>query len=387
MIVFGKRTRWVLIVLLLVAAVTAGTFSVLRLRSAPTAVALVNSDSGPLGARIANDLRDSGTRHWEVVDSASTADYAAVVTLPADLTADITSLATDKPTKAQVTVATHRRADPNVVNDAVNEVTKKISAAGLDTVFAAMNTARGQVSQVAMTSQLLSAGVQAAADGAGQFTGGADQMMDFLNQAKAGAGQLTSGIDSLNATLSAATTQANSLATALDSTGVTLGQVSQAANGLSSGLNTVVPLLQGLPFAGDPQLASIITQLQGLQNIATQADTQLSGFANLTGTAVTPDTQVGQLLRDAAAKLGDASGQLNQGASLAKSIPQIADQAGTQLQQAIQLVTQGLGQMQAITRTLGNQTTQALNALPQRGVAQQTTISAALTDPVDIVRT
>lgn len=383
---FGKRSRWVLIVLLLATAVAASVVGIGRLRAAPTAVALVNGDSGPLGARIAKDLQASGIRHWEVVDEASTSDYAAVVTLPADLTTDINSLVTDKPKKAQVTVATHDRADPNLVNDAVSEVTKKVSAAGLDTLFSTLNGARLQVSQIAGTSGMLSAGVQAAADGAQQFSGGADQLTDFLAQAKAGAGQLTSGIDALNSTLSAATTQANQLATALDSTGVTMWQVSQAASALSGGLNVVVPLLQGLPIAGDPQLASVITQLQGLRNIANQADVQLSGFANLTGTQVTPDTKVGQLLRDAAGRLNDASTQLNQGASLAQSIPAIADQAGAQLVTAMQALTGGVAQLQSVTKLLSNQTDQAMGALPQLGVPQQTAIAAALTDPVDIVR-
>ncbi|MFE2960856.1 YhgE/Pip domain-containing protein [Nocardia tengchongensis] len=383
---FGKRSRWVLVVLLLAAAVVAGAVGITRLRSAPTAVALINDDSGPLGARIAKGLQDSGTRHWDVVDEASAADYAAVVTLPADLSADINSLVTDKPKKAQVTVTTHDRADPNLVNDAVTEVTKKVSAAGLDTLFSTMNTARLQVSQISGTSGLLSAGVQAAADGAQQFSGGADQLTGFLAQAKAGAGQLTSGIDALNATLSAATTQANQLATALDSTGVTMWQVSQAASTLSGGLNLVVPLLQALPFAGDPQLASVITQLQGLQNVANQADVQLSGFAKLTGTQVTPDTKVGQLLRDAAGRLNDASAQLNQGASLAQSIPAIADQAGAQLVTAMDALTGGVAQLQSVTKLLSNQTNQAMGSLPQLGVPQQTVIAAALTDPVDIVR-
>ncbi|WP_458688003.1 YhgE/Pip domain-containing protein [Nocardia tengchongensis] len=383
---FGKRSRWVLVVLLLAAAVAAGAVGITRLRSAPTAVALINDDSGPLGARIAKGLQDGGTRHWDVVDEASAADYAAVVTLPADLSADINSLVTDKPKKARVTVTTHDRADPNLVNDAVTEVTKKVSAAGLDTLFSTMNTARLQVSQISGTSGLLSAGVQAAADGAQQFSGGADQLTGFLAQAKAGAGQLTSGIDALNATLSAATTQANQLATALDSTGVTMWQVSQAASTLSGGLNLVVPLLQALPFAGDPQLASVITQLQGLQNVANQADVQLSGFAKLTGTQVTPDTKVGQLLRDAAGRLNDASAQLNQGASLAQSIPAIADQAGAQLVTAMDALTGGVAQLQSVTKLLSNQTNQAMGALPQLGVPQQTVIAAALTDPVDIVR-
>ncbi|MFI1914851.1 YhgE/Pip domain-containing protein [Nocardia sp. NPDC020380] len=382
---FGKRTRWALIVLLAAAVVAAGAVGYLRLAKSPTGIALINHDTGPQGAKIAKALQDSGSP-WHVVGSASTADYAAVITLPADLSADITSLATDKPQKAQVTVESARRADKDTVNDAVNDVTKRISAAGLDSLFAATNAARGQVSQVQFTSQLLNAGVQAAADSAGQFQGGAGQMLDFLQQAKAGAGQLTSGIDALNGTLGAATTQANQLATALDSTGVTIGQVGNAASGLSSGLNLVLPLLQALPFANDPQLAPIITQLQGLQTIANQANAQLAGFASLTGTQLTSDTQVGQLLRDAAGKLSEASVQLNQGAQLAQSIPQIADTASTELTAALQAMTGGVGQLQTVSNNLGKQANQALQALPQRGVQQQAAISSVLTDPVEIVR-
>ncbi|MBL1077673.1 hypothetical protein JK358_25045 [Nocardia sp. 2] len=383
----GKRTRWALFVLLLAAAVGAGAVGYLRWAAdAPTGIALINGDTGPMGAKIVTALQDSGSREWEAVDEASTADYAAVITLPTDLSSSITSLATDQPQRAQVTVATNDRADPYLVNDAVNEVTRRISAAGLDSLFATMNSARGSISQVAFTSQLLSAGVNAAAEGAGQFESGADQMLAFLESAKSGASQLTSGIDALNATLTAATTQANELATALDSTGVTIGQVSQAANGLSSGLNIVLPLLRGLPFAGDPQLANAIGQLEGLQVVANQATSQLAGFGELTGTVVTDDTQIGQLLRDAASRLGDAAAQLNQGAALAESIPSIADQASTQLLAAMTALTSGVSQLQSVTTTLGQQATQALNTIPQRGVAQQSVIATALTDPVDIVR-
>ncbi|MFF2552841.1 hypothetical protein ACFVUS_17680 [Nocardia sp. NPDC058058] len=380
------RTRLALFALLLVAAVTTGVIAYLRMSPAPTGVALINGDTGPTGAKIARALQDSGTREWDVVDSASTDDYAVIITLPTELSADIASLGTDKPQRAQVTVTTNDRADANIVNDAVNDVTKKISASGLDTLFASMNSARGKLQQVSMTSTLLSAGVQAAADGAQQFGSGADEMLAFLDQAKAGAGQITSAITELNTTVGAATKQANDLGTALDSTGVTVGQVSQAADQLSSGINAIVPLLQGLPFAGDPQLASIITQLQGLQVVANQAGSQLNGVGDLVGTAVTPETRIGQLLHDGATRLGDASAQLNQGGQLAASIPALADQGKTQLVAALSALTSGVSQLQAVTTTLGNQATQALNALPQRGVPQQSAIASALTDPVEIVR-
>ncbi len=385
--VSGKRTRLVLLVLVAAVAVAAGAVGYLRWSvNAPTAVAIIDADTGKTGATIVKALQDSGTRDWTEVEEASTGDYAVIVTLPADLSDSIASLATDKPHKAQVTVTTNDNADPNLVNEAVNEVTKKISASSLDTLFASMNSARGQVSQVALTANILGAGVQAAADGASQFTGSADDMLSFLEQAKTGAAQLTSGIESLNSTLNAATSQANQLAATLDSTGVTFGQVTSTASQLSNGLNIVLPVLRGLPFAADPQLASVITQLEGLQSIANQASDQLSGFAALTGTTITPDTQIGQLLRDAGSRLGDAGSQLNQGADLAKSIPEIADTARTQVTTAIQTLTAGVTQLQAITNTLGKQADQALNTLPQRTVGQQSQIATMLADPVEIVR-
>ncbi|WP_067574037.1 hypothetical protein [Nocardia acidivorans] len=382
----GKRRVLVLFAVLLTAAIAAGVVAYLRSSPAPTGVALINGDTGPTGAKIVRALQDSGTRDWNVVDSADTDEYAVIITLPTDLSADIASLGTDKPKKAQVTVTANDRADADTVNGAVNEVTKRISASGMDTLFASMNNARGQMQQVAFTSTLLNAGVQAAADASQQFGSGADEMLAFLDQAKVGAGQITSAITELNSTVSAATTQANDLATALDSTGVTVGQVSQAANQLSTGINAIVPLLQGLPFAGDPRLASIISQLQGLQTVANQAGTQLNGVGELVGTTVTPETQLGQLLRSGATRLGDASAQLNQGGQLAASIPALADQGKTQLLGALNALSSGVTQLQSVTTTLGNQATAALNALPQRGVPQQSAIASALSDPVDIVR-
>ncbi|WP_245720042.1 hypothetical protein [Nocardia uniformis] len=381
-----RRLGFALLALVLAGALAAGVVGYLRWSASPTAVALINTDAGPLGERITKSLQNSGTHEWDVVDEASTADYAVIVTLPTDLTTSVASLVTDKPQRAQVTATTHDNADPYLVNDAVNEVTRQISAAGMDAMFAATSAARGQVSQVAFTASLLGAGVGAAADAAGQFSGGTDQMLGFLESAKSGAGQLTSAIAVLNSTVSAATTQANQLATALDTTGVTVGQVQQTSTALSSGLDSILPLLRALPFAGDPQLADIITQLQGLQNIADQAGGQLSGFGEIVGTEVTPDTRIGTLLRDAAARLGDASAQLSQGAQLAESIPQIADEGAAQLLAAVDALTAGVDQLQSITTTLNNQANSALATLPQRSGTQSSQVAITLADPVVIVR-
>ncbi|MGY2060918.1 hypothetical protein ACW9HQ_39130, partial [Nocardia gipuzkoensis] len=208
-----------------VGAIAGGVLWWLRPDAAPTAIALVNSDTGPTGAKVVKALRADGSHDWQAVKpgDADTSDYAAVITLPADLSTSVGSLATAQPHRAQLTVATNADADPNLVNDAVTKVTQRISAAGVDDTLAAVSSARGSVQQVAFTTQLLGAGVQMAADASNQFGGGADQMLGFLNTAKAGAGQLTAGIGQLNDTLGAATTQADSMAATLDATGVTIG--------------------------------------------------------------------------------------------------------------------------------------------------------------------
>jgi putative membrane protein len=372
-------------------ALTAGTGGVVWWRhspDAPTGIAIVNSDTGQTGARIVRALQDGGAHDWTAATpgTAGTANYAAVITLPADLSSSLGTLAGAQPHRAQLTVETNRNADPKLVDDAVNEVTRRIGAAGVDATLAAVTTARGSVQQVAFTTELLSAAVTMADNASGQFTGGAGQLLGFLDSAKAGAGQLTAGIDQLNTALAAATTQANSLAGALDATGLTIGQISQSATQLGTGLDQIVPLLRGLPFANDPQLADIIGKLDALRGLSSQVGTQLTGFAQLAGSSTDPNTPVSQLLRDAAQKLNDAGAQLNQGAGLAKQVPQLADQGAAQLQGAIQALTGGVQQLQQIVGNLNTQTGKALAALPVRSSTQQSALATNLSDPVDIVR-
>ncbi|MBF6171629.1 YhgE/Pip domain-containing protein [Nocardia blacklockiae] len=386
----AKRTRWFALagVLVVAGGVTGGLLWLRESTAAPTAVAIVNTDTGTTGAKIVKGLRDGGIREWTVAEpgGASTADYAAVITLPGDLSSSLATLTSTQPHRAQVTVDTNAHADANLVNDAVNEVTRRISAAGVDQTLAAVGTARGSVQQVALTSQLLGAGVQQAADASGQFTGGADEMLGFLNTAKDGAVQLNAGIAQLNSTLGAATAQAEGLASALDATGLTIGQISSTADTLSTGLNQTLPLLRALPFANDPRLADIIGKLDALQGVAGQAGAQLSGFAQLTGSNTDPNTPVSTLLRDAANRLSDAGAQLNQGAELAKQVPLLADQGASQLTGAIAALTGGVQQLQQIVANLNTQAGNALNALPAHSGNQQSAIATNISDPVEIVR-
>ncbi|WP_433728206.1 hypothetical protein ACQP0C_38310 [Nocardia sp. CA-129566] len=387
----GNRARWALFA---VAVLTAGALggaitACTRSSSAPSGIALVNADTGPTGARIAQALQQEGGGYeWTVgkPGEINADDYAAVITLPADLTESMGTLASAQPKRAKVTVDTHKGADTNLVNGAVNTVTHRVGAAGVDAALAAVAQARTQMTSVQFTTQLLNAGVNAAAAGADQFSSGADQLLGFLSFAKAGSAQLTSAIALLNSTVSGAAAQANQLASALDSTGVTIGQVQQTANTVSGGLDQILPLLRALPFAGDPQVVDIIGKLEGLRNVSGQAGSQLSGLGELVGSAVDPSTDLGTLLRTVVDRLTGASAQLAEGAKLAEGLPQLADQGGAQLVSAIGQLTGGVTQLQQIVTNLSTQTDKAVATLPQRSTSQQSALALALTDPVEIVR-
>lgn len=355
----------------------------------PGGIALVNADTGPTGARIAQGLQqDGGGYEWTVgkPGEINADDYAAVITLPADLTESMGTLASAQPRRAKVTVDTHKGADENLVNGAVNAVTHRVGAFGVDAALAAVAQARTQMTSVQFTAQLLSAGVNAAAAGADQFSSGADQLLGFLTYAKEGSAQLTSAIALLNSTVSGAAAQADQLASALDSTGVTIGQVQQTANTVSGGLDQILPLLRALPFAGDPQVTDIITKLEGLRNVSGQAGPQLNNLGELVGSSVDPSTDLGTLLRTVVDRLTSASAQLAEGAELAEGLPQLADQGGAQLVSAIGQLTSGVTQLQQIVTNLSTQTDKAVAALPQRSSAQQSALALALTDPVEVVR-
>ncbi|WP_336087140.1 hypothetical protein [Nocardia sp. SSK8] len=356
--------------------------------SAPTGIALVNADTGPTGERVAKAVQDAGGYEWTLAKpgEVDAADYAAVITLPADLTASMATLATPDPKRAKVTVTTHEGADTGTVNGAVDVVTHRIGASGVDAALAAVAQARNQMTSVQFTAQLLSAGVNAAAAGADQFSGGAEEMLGFLDFAKQGAGELTAAIELLNQTVDGAAKQATQLADALDATGVTVAGVQRSAAAMGSGLDQILPPLRSLPFANDPQLAEIITKLEALQTVSKQAGTQLDGLSELTGAAVDPNTELGTLLRTVVERLNTARDQLTQGAALAEGLPALAEQGGAQLVSAMEQLTSGVGAMQNIVGNLNTQTGKALEALPPRGQAQQSALALALTDPVEVVR-
>ncbi|WP_425296673.1 YhgE/Pip domain-containing protein, partial [Nocardia abscessus] len=130
----GKRARWALLAVALVSAgfLGAGISACAGTDRGPTAIALVDVDKGPTGARVVKALQEAGGYEWQAVAESAldTDDYAAVITLPADLTESMGTLADAEPKRAKVTVATHEDADAELVHGAVTAVTHRIGAGG-----------------------------------------------------------------------------------------------------------------------------------------------------------------------------------------------------------------------------------------------------------------
>lgn len=143
-----------------------------RSSAAPTGIALVNADSGPTGERVVQAVQEVGEYEWTVLAAgeADVDDYAAVITLPADLTESMGTLAGPQPRRAQVTVATHAGADGELVDGAISTVTQRIGAVGVEAALSATAAARTEMTSVQFSAQLLNAGVNAAAAGADQFS-------------------------------------------------------------------------------------------------------------------------------------------------------------------------------------------------------------------------
>ncbi len=370
----------------MVAGTVAGGVIATHDRGAPDDIAIVNSDTGPVGAAISRSLTESDSEKWtEAGPGAQAADHAAVITLPADLSTSLTTFTSARPHRAQLTVVTNEQADTALVDAAVTEVTRRISAAAVDNNLAAVAQARGSMQQAAFTSQLLDAGVRTASGAADQFGGEAQQMLDVLNSARTGAGALTARLGEVHTALGQAGTQADDLAGAFDATGVTLGDISSSAAAMSSGLDQVLPVLRALP-AADPRLTDVIGKLEALNTIASRTTSQLTGLTQLTGSSSGPDVGLGTVLHDAAHRLGTVRSELDRGAALAGRIPQLADEAAGQLQTALQTVGSGVTQMQLISTNLTDQTGTALAALPAHSSGGQSALATNLSDPVDVVR-
>ncbi|NKY59134.1 YhgE/Pip domain-containing protein [Nocardia flavorosea] len=380
------RTASVSLVLLIGAA--AGVTAYTRVSAAPTGIALVNADTGPTGARVLESVQQTGGYDWHILpaEAAVAGDYAAVITLPADLTDAMTTLAGHSPRRARLTVEIHDDAENATVEGAITTVSRQIGAAGITTALEATAHARTHISSAQFTAQLLGTGLDATVVGTEQFAAGTEQLLDLVEVAETGVAQLSSAIDSLTSMLDDVAEQAGQLATALDTTEITLSDARQAADATTTGLDRILPVLHALPGADAAPIADIIAKLQAVRDVSGQVATQLDDPAGQFGTGTDPDAGLGTTLHDLAGRLTSISDQLDQGSALAGDIPGRADEGVAQLLDAAELLESGIGRLQHMVSLLGTQTAEASAASAPAGPAHQAALAQALVDPVEVVR-
>jgi putative membrane protein len=352
----------------------------------PDQIALVNDDAGPIGNRIVEALRPTGRFLIEEdSNSANRSRYAARIVLPGDLTNAVSSVTSGEPRRARLEVLVDPDADSARVDNALEEVTSHIRIEGVRETLATVRAARDLIGQASLTTRVLRAGVNDAADTSERFRADADHMLASLTQAKRRATEIQTRVDELNTMVDELGSRLERVSTTLDKTGVTVGHLVDGAMQVSAGLNQAVPALRSLPFAHDPALAPIIANLEALQDLAQQTGDQVYGFADLAGIAVGPATRVSTLVRDGVVRLSSARDELKASVAFARQVPKLADEGARQLIAAQRQLDDGLGKMRTVLGNLDQLTSDALSALPEPGRDTQA-IAAIVDNPVEIER-
>lgn len=346
-------------------------------------VAIVNEDKGTAGAAIVKNLQADTDFTWAETSSEDAASHDASITLPPDLSQSVASLSTPNPQRATVAV-TGPEGTANRLSDLV---TDQVRALGIDGALGSVNSARSTLSMLTLNTQLLGAGVNAAKDGANQFSSGVTELTGYLDTARDGSGQLAAAIGQLDSVVTGATDQAGRLASSLSATGLTVGQVTDNAKRVSTGLDDALGLLRSSPIPLSPDQTKAVGELEGVRDAAQQVNTQLNGLSGVLGAPVDPNTDLGKLLTNVVGQLTGASGQLTDGANqLAGGLAQLSSEGAAQLSSATGQLTGGVDQLDHISHSLTDQVNKGLAAVPARSAAQQKSLTSTLSDPITLQR-
>ncbi|GAA3886842.1 hypothetical protein GCM10022381_31150 [Leifsonia kafniensis] len=258
------------------------------------------------------DTAQAGLTHGE---------YLAVLTIPADFSANATSSATVEPTDA---AAAQQGMLSITTNDATNYITgnmaqslgstlvrnlaETVSSTYLENVYLGFTTVHDSISDAADGAATLadgttdlSTGASALADGASTLAVGAGKLSSGLSQISSATDALPTGLSSLNAGIGQAVTGATDLSTGL----ATLQSgTSSLADGADRALTGATQLSGGLSTldAATPTLAA------GAAQVASSLDQFVAGYDTMTD----PQRAAAlQQLDTAAHQVSDGAGTLN----------------------------------------------------------------------------
>ncbi|QDP94657.1 YhgE/Pip domain-containing protein [Microlunatus elymi] len=248
-----RRLSWVSVVgVLLVPMIVAGGFLAATWNSSSrwgkVQAAIVNNDAGakingqtvPLGRQLAGGLVDAGSKNdnanrnnfdWVITDSDDAADgladgqYAAVVTIPKNFSADATSYSKNTGDKAEQ--ATLDIATSNVSGVTDSAIAQAISAAAVSSMNNQLT--KSYLDNLYLGFNQTSAGMKKSADGADKLNDGASRLSDGIGKSAAGSQKLTNGLDQLG-------DGTKQLSTGLDQTDTGSTQLATGAEQLATGL-------------------------------------------------------------------------------------------------------------------------------------------------------
>jgi putative membrane protein len=267
-----RRAATLVVVLLLPAVVGVVLLASLHGRTeriSAVAAAVVNADqvvttgTGPdattvaAGRLLAADLTapapgtDVGF-DWELTDAGDAArgladgSYAAVLTIPSDFSAAVSSAGTDSPVQATVQVqgddarsAVTALVADQVARSAAAAMGQQVTSSYLDDVYLGFNQISDEMTQAADGAQQAADGSASLASGTGQLAAGADGLAAGSAQVGSGAAALAAGAGTLSGGAAQVAAGAGALAGATGQVATGAGSVADGAAQLAAALDAV----------------------------------------------------------------------------------------------------------------------------------------------------
>lgn len=189
---------------------------------------------------------------WELTDADDAAQgladgsYAAVLTIPSDFSAAVSSAGTDSPVQATVQVqgddarsAVTALVADQVARSAAAAMGQQVTSSYLDNVYLGFNQISEQMTQAADGAQQAADGSASLADGTGQLAAGADGLASGTAQVASGAAALADGAGTLSGGAAQVAAGADALAGATGQVATGAGSVADGTAQLALALDAI----------------------------------------------------------------------------------------------------------------------------------------------------
>jgi putative membrane protein len=303
---------------------------------------------------------------WELTDADDAATglasggYAAVVTIPEDFSAAVSSASTDDPVAATIQVqgddarsAVAALLAEQVATAAAGAMGQQITSTYLDDVYLGFNQIADQMDQAADGAQQAASGATSLADGTGQLAGGAGALASGTAEVARGADSLAGGAGALSGGAARVASGATALAGATNQVASGAGEVNAGAADLAAALDAIDQRVHDLPPAAAAlgEDAAALDALAGtLATLAADCAAGTAGACTALQAAAAPDGA----LRSLASGIGSrADGLAAAGGGVVAGLDQLTAAADAVAGGSAQVAV-GAGQVAAGAATLAS---------------------------------